>query len=173
MSFFRARWSALIAWGMIPLAVWAGLPSTACLCANGGIKLVCTHPGCGGKSHAGHDSQSTCRSHCCATNGCAANAMIDEVESDEHADCCGDADRGLNESRTGVHAKACCKPVLAAPGMPPKASSVAYDSAPATVVSAAEIGIPPQTSLHRDRDIVEANTGPPLDRVIVFRSLLI
>ena len=154
----------LIAWGMIPLAAWAGLPSTACLCADGGIKLVCSHPGC--SEHAGHEYEAGSGSHCCG-----ADAALEADPSVEHADCCGAAEHDSDEHRDGVHAKAGCTPILMAPSVAPKGASTACDSAPAIVVAAPDLAAPAAVCL--PRDVAELDTGPPLDRVIVFRSLLI
>ena len=168
MSFFRTRLSAVIAWGMIPLALWAGLPSTACVCANGQLKLVCRHlaGGCG-KNHATADHDSVCNSNCCGSGTGRA-----EADSD-HVDCCGgglcrhDAASG----GTGIGSKACCKPILTAPSVAPEIVSLSCDQAPAVIALAEEIGAIIQPSFAAED--VEFDTGPPLDRVIVFRSLLI
>ncbi|HEV7225528.1 MAG TPA: hypothetical protein VGN42_22675 [Pirellulales bacterium] len=154
---------------MIPLALWAGLPSTACVCANGRLKLVCRHlaGGCG-KSHATADHDSVCNSMCCASD-----AALAEADSDHDVDCCGgglcrhDAAPG----GTGIGPKACCKPILTAPGIAPQTVSLSCDQTPAIVAAVEEIGAIVHPALAAET--AEFDTGPPLDRVIVYRSLLI
>lgn len=172
MSLFRTRWSAAIAWGMIPLAIWAGLPSTACVCANGQLKLVCRHAAgvrdysVANQSSADHDDG--CHSSCCETH-----SDIAEVDLDHDADCCssGSGCHSAVSGKAGVGSKACCKPVLTAPSVASKLASVSYDQAPAVVALVEEIAAPACPSF--THDVAEFDTGPPLDRVIVFRSLLI
>ena len=164
MHIARSYRSTLIVWGMIPLAAWAGAPSTACLCADGGIKLVCSHPGCG--AHDEHEHDSHCHSHCCG-----AGAALEADRSVEHADCCGAGEHDSGEDRDGVHAKTGCTPILMAPSLAPKVATATCDSAPAIVVAAPEIAAP--AAVRHARDVAEHDTGPPLDRVILFRSLLI
>lgn len=170
MTFFRTRCSAAIAWGMIPLALWAGLPSTACVCANGQIKLVCRHVAAGHStaSRFSDDHESECHS-CCHE----MHEAIAESDSDHEADCCG---RGLccygaAQGEPGIGSKACCKPILAAPSLAPESATVTCDHPPAFVALVDEIGAIDLPAFAQD--VAEVDTGPPLDRVIVFRSLLI
>lgn len=165
----RTRLSAGIAWGMIPLALWAGLPSTACLCANGQLKLICRHLPAGETSHAGGVHHANPASSCCHSD-----ADLSEPHADEaHADCCGagPGDRDPTPSGSGVASKAGCKPILTAPSAAPKLAKSACDRS--LVVQAV---VERQGALTRPLfalDAAELDTGPPLDRVIVFRSLLI
>ena len=165
MRSFRTRQSAAIIWGMIPLAVWAGLPRTACVCANGQIKLVCRHVA---TSHMPDDHESDRHSCCVDTHEVAA-----EADSDHEADCCssGSCCHGAAQGEPGIGSKACCKPILAVPSLAPESTTVTCDQALAVVSLVDDIG-----ALYRpafSRDVAEVDTGPPLDRVILFRSLLI
>jgi hypothetical protein len=99
--------------------------------------------------------------------------VLAEADSDHDADCCGggfcrhDAASG----GTGIGSKACCKPILSAPGAAPEIVSVSCDQAPAIVAVVEEIGAIVHPSFAPEA--AEFDTGPPLDRVIAFRSLLI
>lgn len=156
MAFFRTRLSAAVAWAMIPLAAWAGMPSTGCVCANGHLKLFCQHS-LGAKQPT--------------TLGCTAGCGTHEAEQD--VDCCGGGHccHGADLAKSGIGAKSCCNPILSSPSVAPQTASIPADHAPAIVATAPEIG----TLVHPSfiLDVAEFNTGPPLDRVIVFRSLLI
>lgn len=165
MSRFRSRLSAAIAWAMMPLAVWAGMPSTGCVCANGHIKLFCQHSA-GSSGHARHDSSGS-------GTGCCASEDAVECDHDHGTDCCGTGDccHSAKSAASGIASKACCKPILTAPIVAPQMVSVPQDQAPAIVAAVQDVG-----ALVRPAFVVEVdefNTGPPLDRVIVFRSLLI
>lgn len=164
MNFRHSRCSVAVAWGMIPLALWAGLPSTACICANGQLKLVCRHsaPICASDDHES-DVHSCCEMH-------EANA---ESDSDQEADCCssGMCCHAAAQGEPGIGSKACCKPILAAPSLASESANVSCDQAPAAVALVVEIGALECPAFARD--VAEVDTGPPLDRVIVFRSLLI
>jgi hypothetical protein len=157
---------------MIPLAAWAGLPSTACLCANGGIKLVCSHSRCGANQHAGREDHSalnhraSCCSHCCG-----ASSTIEAAESAEVADCCAGHDAPDLAHESSIHSKACCKPILSAPSMAPKGAKAPHDATLAIAASDFNLNGAAQTHVHHVAPVFD--TGPPPDRVILFRSLLI
>ena len=167
MGLFRSRSSVAVAWGMIPLALWAGLPSTACVCANGKVKLVCRHAHLAASHES--DEHDHGRHACC----CEAIEAVEDSISRE-TDCCGGAScrRGAAEDSQGIGSQACCKPILAAPSVAPKsAAAPCCDQAPAVGACVAEIGALDCPAFARVPE--ELDTGPPLDRVIVFRSLLI
>ncbi|HVA49648.1 MAG TPA: hypothetical protein VNH11_25000 [Pirellulales bacterium] len=159
MTFFRTRLSAAVAWVMIPLAAWAGMPSTACLCANGHVKLFCQH--LPAKKHSAAN-QTACAASCCA-----------HETADAEADCCGGGFccHGGQSDHAGIGSKACCKPILSAPSVAPQIVSVPCDQAPAVVAVVQQVGALVHPSFIVDA--AEFDSGPPLDRVIVFRSLLI
>lgn len=167
MKFIRTQLSAAVAWAMIPLAAWAGMPTTACVCANGHVKFFCQHAlgGASGKS------DESCRTNCCAS----ATGLADEHDADcEHdGDCCGGGFccHGSQSAQPGVGSKACCKPILSSPSVAPKTVSAPSDHAAALAVVVPEVG----ALIHPTYVAAVAvfDTGPPLDRVIVFRTLLI
>ena len=166
MSFLPTRLSTAVAWAMIPVAAWAGMPSTACVCANGHVKLFCAHGAAIAKPHD-HQAALGCMSSCC-TSGAYADA-----DCEHDADCCGGGYccHGAKAGTSDVSSKACCRPILTAPSVAPQTFSVPSEQAPAVIVVAEEIGTLAHPSFIAD--LAEINTGPPLDRVIVFRSLLI
>jgi hypothetical protein len=135
------------------------------VCANGHVKLFCAHGSPAALPHE-HKHAAPC-GHCCGS----ANTADADLEHD--ADCCGGGFccHGSQPETTGIGSKACCKPILTAPSVAPQIASVPSDQTPAIVAVAQEIG----TLAHPVfiADLAELNTGPPLDRVIVFRSLLI
>ena len=166
MTFFRTPLSTAVAWAMIPLAAWAGMPSRACVCANGNVKLFCAHGSRAATLHEHENVAAPC-GHCCGP------ANVAEADSDHDADCCGSGFccHGAKPGNAGIGAKACCKPILSAPSAAPDVVSVPCDQAPAVVAVAQQVGALVHPSFIAD--LAEINTGPPLDRVIVFRSLLI
>jgi hypothetical protein len=161
MSFFRTRLTAAVAWAMIPLAAWAGMPSTGCVCADGHLKLFCQH--LLREKHAAGDHGSACGSDCC-------EAVADQ---DHDADCCGGGFccHGRQSQRPGIGSKTCCDPILTAPSVAPELVTVPCGQAPVIVTVAQEIGAIVHASFAFDA--AEFDTGPPLDRIIVFRSFLI
>lgn len=148
---------------MIPLAVWAGMPSTACVCANGHVKLFCQQ-GSAAQHAASHHT--ACSSNCCGHDEA-------EADSDLDTDCCGGGFccHGANAGKAGISSKAYCKPVLTAPSVAPETVSVPLNQSPAIAAVVEQVGALVRPSF--TADVAEFNTGPPLDRVIVFRSLLI
>ena len=161
MSRFRRRFSAAIAWAMMPLAAWAGMPSTGCVCANGHVKLFCQHSAANGHN----EHHSTGESWCCADEHIA--------DCGHDGDCCGTGDccRNPESAASGITSKACCKPILTAPIVVPKVASIPLDQAPAVLADVQDVGVLVRQAFIAD--VPEFNTGPPVDRVIVFRSLLI
>ena len=173
MNFFRTRRTAAVAWGMIPLALWAGLPSTACVCANGRLKLVCRHVAGGPAGHHAAHLSSAADAGGCHSCCCEGHDAVTEFDSDRDADCCGGGVccYGASSREAGVGSKACCKPILTAPSVAPESTNVACDQTPALGDLVEDLE--PLARASFSRDVAEVDTGPPLDRVIVFRSLLI
>jgi hypothetical protein len=167
MRFFRTHLSAAVAWAMIPVAAWAGMPSTGCVCANGHIKFFCQHLL---KASAADESQeSGCKSACCPEDSCPEETALAE----QTGDCCGGGAccHGAKSDKPGVRSAACCQPIVTAPSVAPQIAGVPSDHAIAVATVTAEVGALVHPSL--TLDVAEFDTGPPLDRVIVFRSLLI
>lgn len=168
MSYLRTQFSAVVVWGMIPLAVWAGAPSSGCLCASGQFKLFCAHDHHAPHLDASHDSG------CCAV-GQASDAHCQQCAVDleqrhgEHeGDCC---QHGSESPGDGVRARSCCQPVLNALSMVSAPVSAPDHDAPAVAVEVAE---PPAIAcLARFVEAVDFDTGPPQDRIIAFGHLLL
>lgn len=162
MTFFRTRPIAAVAWAMIPLAAWTGMPSTACLCANGHVKLFCQHA----LAKHGPSTPASCSESCCPHES-------EGIADDHDVGCCGGGICGHDQQsdNAGIGSKACCKPILSAPSVAPQVVNVPFEQAPAVIQVAEEIGALVHPLIIAD--LAEINTGPPLDRVVVFRSLLI
>jgi len=148
---------------MIPLAAWAGMPSTACVCANGQMKLFCGHRAAVAK--AAVDDEPPCESACCGG--------LAETDSSQVSDCCGGGAccHGGKSNEAGIHGKACCRQISTAPGISPKATVEASDESAASFAVVERLGMFARPLFRASA--VEFDTGPPLDRVVVFRSLLI
>lgn len=155
MTAFRTRLSAAVVWGMIPLAAWASMPSTACVCSNGHVKLFCEYLLAWKQANPSGGASS-----CCAHEA-----------AEDNTDCCGACSRGGKSVTPGIASKSCCNPIVTLPSVPPQTASVPCDGLPAVATAAEQVGAlvhPSFISVPTDLD-----TGPPLDRVIAFRSLLI
>jgi hypothetical protein len=172
-------------WGMIPLALLAGLPTTSCFCADGGFKLFCGGHVAGAQTSASdsHVPSSNAQSgkvaqHCpaCpakdgAADDSAARASETQTANGDLAlsdSCCSTGQPPVSgspteccrlvESTTGTLTSVVPLPDLNALGF---ANVVEIVSAPRLVAAA----------LARSFDVFEI--GPPVDRVIVHCSLLI
>lgn len=165
MSLLRPRMSAALAWAMIPLAAWTGMPSTACVCSNGQLKLFCGHRAAHDESDDVHGQGDGCIANCCGHHGLA--------DVDHSSDCCGGGlcAHGGPSDDPSAGSKACCNPVLTAPSLAPQTTSIPCDQVSTAVVAIEQLGALVGPSFIPVA--VEFNTGPPLDRVIVFRALLI
>ncbi|HJT35706.1 MAG TPA: hypothetical protein VJ783_27000 [Pirellulales bacterium] len=158
--------SAVVVWGMIPLAVFVGMPSTGCLCANGQFKLFC-----------GHRNQSAAVLIGSAHAGCCAAHHADEADCDcclapkaaEHqADCC---QHGAGLPGEGMQSRTCCQPVFNPVSMSPVAVSAPCDDLLILTVCLIETGAIAYPAVAAE--VGEFDTGPPLDRVVAYRHLLI
>lgn len=159
-----------IVWGLIPVAIFAGLPSTACQCADGRIKLVCTHL----YQRAIVSEQDACQfavdEHgCCHSSAsCSGEEPATCCANSAAGDCCdGCAAPGLN----GRHS--CCTPVFTAPSAKP-----AVVAAPALERHLGLLPPLPAFRLQRLNAFVHFqrhahDTGPPVDLVITLCCLLI
>src|SRR5487761_1114743 len=162
MNRIRTQLSAVVVWGMIPLAVFAGLPSTGCLCANGQFKFFCAHrcssPTREVAGHAGYRAHE----HAAADGSCCVAAV-----NEHEGDCC---QHGATLPGDGMQSRSCCQPVFNAPSLSPVAVSAPDDHSPCLTVCLAETGAIAHPAAAPDT--AEFDTGPPLDRVVAFRHLL-
>ena len=164
MNRVRTSFSAAIVWGMIPLAAVAGMPSTGCLCANGQFKFFCGHQYPSDGAHGGHAVTGCCAARD-AVADCDSCLAMPAAESD--SDCC---QHSPALPCDGVRSRSCCQPVFNASGLSPvKVSTPCGDSSAAVCLTeTVAIRHPAVVS-----NIDEFDTGPPLDRVVAFRHLLI
>lgn len=161
MSWLRKRLSVPITWGMIPLALWAGMPSAACRCANGQVKFFCKN------ALGANDCPGPRRAS--ARGGEATDFQWDAAANN---DCCGGGScRHVDRSTgPGVTSKNCCKPIVTAPNLAPETVKLPCGQTPLFFQSERPAESPPFALI---ADVAEVDTGPPLDRVVFFRSLLI
>lgn len=146
--------STAIIWGMIPLALAGAMPSTACICANGDVKLFCSH----------RAAERAPTGHACCEHG--REAAVGSAPA--HHDCCNTEDDG-----EGVGAIPChCTPVFVAPATRPIVASVAVDfELTAEAHTPAIEPLPPIS--HPAAAFVAHETGPPVDLTVTFGRLLI
>lgn len=148
------------AWAMIPLAVLAGRPSTGCLCADGRHKEFCS----GGTASGSGDAHKPQEQHAC----CCRAGMAACESSQHHEHDCRGGGRGKGVSQGGgCH----CTPLFNVAGSVSKTAGkiagpglIAWQTPPnALGIHLVSVGALP----------LERTTGPPVDRVIVLRCLLI
>ena len=155
MTNIRIRLATATAWAMIPMAAWAGMPRAGCVCSNGTIKLFCQF-----RLDSKQSAPGKCGSDCCG-----------QKVTDDEIDCCAVCSIRGKSGTPEIASKSCCNPILALPSVPTQKVSAPLGHFPADVIATASAG-----TLLRSAFITvtaELNTGPPLDRVVVFRSLLI
>ncbi|MDX1946132.1 MAG: hypothetical protein SFU86_12105 [Pirellulaceae bacterium] len=151
-----------LTWTLAGLAVFAGLPRAACLCADGGVKQFCP-------ILANVVATAKVPAKCCQPALC-------EPETAATPNCCRNKQTSEKPSPAGASGKSCCRPTVLAAAPAAKAGDesaigqVAQSDSPAN--------IPPYflTSATSDRhlQVEEAGSGPPVfDRVIVLLRLTI
>jgi hypothetical protein len=170
---------AWVVWGMVPLAVWGGAPSTACICANGRLKLSCSHR-CGarhtheiGEQHGSLEAAVSCGDHehaCCCVH--AHDDHVADCEGAAAHDCCNPTESG-GPPGTGVSSRGCCKPIgsLVATLSSVVKAVAPVEASPATLDAATYLFHGDQTTTaHSWRG---ADTGPPVDLVVTLGRFLI
>ena len=165
MSLFRTQLSAFIVWGMIPLAVYAGLPSTGCLCANGQFKFFCSHryqsvavQVLSGRAAGCAEEQISADCSCCSA----------AIGAEHEDDCC---QHGGALPGNGIQSQRCCQPVLSAPNLSWVVVASPSDRSLCLTVCHVETGAIAHSAVAVET--IKFDTGPPLDRVVAFRHLLI
>jgi len=153
-----------VAWAMVPMAMWAGMRVPECQCANGEHRLFC--PGALGihlTQRVAHPAAAPASRACCQANNCS------EGRGDE-ASCCNQP--GASDSPSNSPCGH-CQPVPAASATVTGSVAVpALDSA--FFVAVVESGLSAfALSPMSARVEMPIETGPPLDRVIVFHCLTI
>lgn len=165
MNRFRTPLSVLVAWLMIALAVVAGMPSTGCLCANGQFKFFCGHQHRVDPAHGENATVGCCADHLAAID---CDRCLAAPAAKHDGDCCKHA---ASLPGNGVRSRSCCQPVFNAAGISPTKVSAPRDDSSRLgpcLVEADASAFPAVAA-----DIDELDTGPPIDRVVAFRHLLI
>ena len=177
MNRLRKQLSSWVVWGMVPLAVWGGTPSTACVCANGRIKLFCSHRCEGGHEHSQPADAESCGTHqqaCCCGDSCDDHAASSEaaLDGDGGHDCC-NSPGGNCQPGSGISSRGCCTPVRS---LTTTSSQVVKVAAPVELSLAT---IPAPACLFHGGHVRGAhswrqvNTGPPVDLVVTLGHFLI
>lgn len=186
MNVLGKRCSSWVVWGMIPLAVWGGMPSTACVCANGRIKLFCGHR-CGADHHhggpalansydghsnpyEGHRSDDGYRQACCC--GEVRDEQVARSEGAQEYDCCNSEVVGGLPGQ-GVSSRGGCTPIgsLVAT-LPSEVKAPApVEKSPATPQVAT--GLFHGGYLTASPSSFDSDTGPPVDLVVTLGRFLI
>lgn len=163
MRFRRNHFAAAIMWGMIPLALLGSMPGAGCICANGQYKLFCC---AGALGHAGCSAQEggvTSPSASCTCPFCRGEKSASRTA---HA-CC------PNGQSQSAPAGKCCQLVSRSPAVisaeviPPIADAFVVAIMPRALNLS--LVVLPTVS----KRVEQIDTGPPVDRVIVLRCLLI
>jgi len=165
MHFRQNYLCAVVMWGMIPLALFSGLPATGCVCANGQYKLFCA--GALGRFAAssrgpGLAEEPSDSSVCPQCSG-STNDRLGEAK---HS-CCTSA------KGEGIPCGKCCQLVKQ------NLATVSAEFAPPVTDAFVVAILPPALNLSLvvlptiSKHVEQIDTGPPVDRVIVLRCLLI
>lgn len=163
MHFRRSQFAAAIMWGMIPLALLGSMPGAACICANGHYKLFCC---AGALGHAGCNERNGGVTSPSASYSCPFCRGEKSASRTAHV-CC-----SSGQSQSSPTGK-CCQLVARSP-----AAVSAEVVPPASDVFVVAI-LPPALNLSLvvlptiSKHVEQIDTGPPIDRVIVLRCLLI
>jgi len=156
---------------MVPLALAGGMPSTGCMCADGGFKLVCAHVyrGLPRAEHAAIADGPQQRDCCRHSSDCCGEPHDGHVaRSASGGDCCNGCELpGIAGERP------CCTPVFSAPSATLIITAVPPLTEQALAVVAAEPVALQSLAAHAALQLHESDTGPPIDRVIALRCLLI
>ena len=150
--------------GMIPLAVFSGIPATACYCANGNLRLVC-----GGQYAAVRADWPQCGS---------AFAKPEQSSCCQHAHQAADAPGSAVDCSQSGHDSPqpvgkCCKEISKV-----LTTTVASATLPAidwqvfAVVPAEIVTSHVRLSL-RNAELERVDSGPPIDLVITLHAILI
>lgn len=144
---------ALVVWTMLPLTVWSGMPSTACVCANGQFMLFC-HRCLAGELRRPHSS-------CCSSGATPLNG--------QHS-CCAGEDRSEDGSSSSGSR---CTPVVNARFVRPASPIAPHDCRWDSCVDAAtvQVALVPHEFTASGR--LSVPVLPTRDMVIEHRALRI
>jgi hypothetical protein len=157
MNRCRSQLTALLTWGMIPLAVWSGLPLAACQCPDGGIRLFCAAMHAGIPAEQGpSDCHHGPHRKCCHEKIAHHNPCCDH-SGDKSGSPCGKCKAIARATTIAVETVA-----------PPTFDGQADGS----LVFFAMTSFPRQSDVQA-RDVELLDTGPPLDLVLLQHCFLI
>jgi hypothetical protein len=158
-----------VRWVFVALALLGARPSGGCLCADGRYELVCTAPGCNGS--LSRNSRGTPRNQCCGCSCCRSN----EATSGVGNGCCSRQSAASiahhNVNRPSDVTGCCCQavpsePMILAVATPvPDPAAVSPTNLVHSVVLVPDVNVRPFP--------IGLDAGPPFDRAVVFRHLLI
>ena len=165
MLSLRKRLHKAVLLGMLPLAVFSGIPATACFCANGQLKLFCGGDYAATKAPS-HESSSPLV-HPAKCSSCCGHAHDARCANNSVAECC---HRGHSSSQP---CGKCCTQISKV-----LTTTVASASMPAIdlqvfAVLPAEVVVSHACLSLRNAQLERVDTGPPIDLVITLRTLLI
>lgn len=163
MQFLGSKTSSIVAWGMLPLLLLAGMPNASCVCADVQRKLFCPKLWGG----AGSNDAACCGASCCA---------METVPEDAVASCCQkvDASSGLDQGPSNVSSQpCCCRPEHVEPAVSP---STPNKSALTDWVLALQPLVCETHAFVCSRHAAQAfycDSGPPTDLVVSLQRFLI
>ena len=156
----RTRIAALMSWGMIPLALWSGLPTTACQCPDGSIKLFCSGVYQAVIQHASANSKTAAEvrrsvhKNCCHAKATRPPSCCDHPSSGKPCGKC----KAIGRTATTV------VELVSPPGFDDQASGL----------YALDLSFAPSAQpVIFSRNVELLDTGPPVDLVLVHHSFLI
>jgi len=167
----RRLFTAGMAWLMIPLVVWGGIPAVSCACVNCQCGTTCKLSG-GAASSGTQVSQTKTACCCCGCGHCSCKTGC--------CCCCGGGCKATDKESTsvcllgkGVGAKPAdsCRLSVSAQVAVQPAVVKAVDQHPLTLdLALPTISYGSNCAL---RSTGQFNTGPPLDLVVKLRRLVI
>lgn len=151
----KFRFRAAVIWLMAPLALWSGLPFSACICADGHYELFC----------AAHSRQASASAACCSCCPTAKSCC-------KHSTCCASSEGGAD--RCASNGNSCCTQVGRVTFVPPAsaAAPIMDCHALAIILPVADVTAHMTVRTLASR-IFALDTGPPLDLVVTLQRFVI
>lgn len=173
MTRFRAMWRRGIVWAMVPLAVFAGVPTSRCLCAAGERPAACQCRCCSGKPIADGASRSEC---CCGCRSCCVRRGGDaskrspaqQPSSAPRSACCLPAVVGPNDATSR-----CCVEVAADPCVVSASVTMPNTSILRADIAGVAVELPPTFHSSVAMESGHCHVGPGADLVVRLRAFLI
>lgn len=162
----KSQISAALVWAMIPLTLFASLPRTGCICANGQHKFFC-------QRHLTANGNGRCC--CCYGNPATKSQIADRAKSapSGQMSCCRRARSQPTSDLPSAHSEPGCRPVLDKPlFLTVLKASLDLDRADSMPLFLAFEPVP-VLSTSIVADIHRGELLPPPDLVVTLRILLI